>query len=168
MSAAGRLFLALLAVGALLAGARAAPAADLHQLWDQRCGGCHGHAGPFARKSLTAADGVLRGKTDGRDIRLLLDKHNGGYGKDDIAAIYDMLLAQVRTPNLFKAKCGQCHATAAQLVREQVVARDGVLYGRYSQRRLADYLPRHGHLSPSESKTLLDALARVEAEVHRP
>lgn len=168
MSAAGRLSLALLLAWASLLGISHAPAADLHQLWDQRCGGCHGHAGQFARTSLTVDGGVLKGKSDNRDIRVLLDKHNGGYGKDDIAAIYDMLRAQVRTPNVFKAKCGKCHDTAAQLVREQVVVRDGVLYGRYSQHRLADYLPGHGHLSPAETKTLLDALARVEAEVHRP
>ncbi len=153
---------------ASLALTGAAKAADIHQLWDQRCGGCHDHAGSFARKFLTVTDGILRGRSDGRDVKVLLATHNGGYSSEDVAAIYSMLLAQTQTPDLFKRKCGDCHATAAQLVREQVVSRDGELYGRYSQRRMADYLPGHGRLSDGENAILLDALARIEREVHRP
>lgn len=157
-----------IAVSAVLLLAAPVRSADIHQLWDRQCGGCHGHAGAFARSSLVVVDGTLRGKDDGRDIRLLLDSHNGGYGKEDIAAIYAMLLAQVEAPAVFKDKCGECHTTAAQLVREQLVNRDGDLYGRHSHRRIADFLPRHGRLDEAETKTLMETLIRVEAEVHRP
>lgn len=163
-----RLISAALGIAALISAAQGAAAADIHVLWDRQCGGCHGHAGPFARKSLTEVDGVLLARDDGRDVRILLRTHNGGYGPDDIAAIYGMLLAQVQTPELFKAKCGECHPTAAQLVREQVVSQDGELVGRYSRRRIADYLPRHGRLNDAETALLLDVLTRVEKEVHRP
>lgn len=155
-------------VPAALLIAAPALAADVHQLWDRQCGGCHGHAGAFARSSLVVVDGSLRGRDDGRDIRLLLDSHNGGYGKEDVAAIYAMLLAQVEAPALFREKCGDCHPTAAQLVREQVVERDGELYGRYSHRRIADFLRRHGRLDEAETDFLMEVLTRVEKEVHRP
>lgn len=143
-------------------------AADLHQLWDQQCGGCHGHAAQFARASLTMVDGQLRGRLNDKDVAAFLIGHNGGYAPDDIAAIQAMLQAQVNTPELFKGKCGDCHETAAQLVREQIVSRDGALYGRYSHRRMADYLPKHGRLTQDETALLLDVLERIEQEVHRP
>ena len=145
-----------------------ATASDIHQLWDQRCGGCHGHAGPFARKSLVVVDGKLRGRYDGRDISALLVTHNGGYSAKDINAIHSMLMAQATTLALFNAKCGNCHQTAAQLAREQLVSRDGQLYGRYSHRPMADFLPQHRQLKPEESALLLDVLIRIEGEVHQP
>jgi mono/diheme cytochrome c family protein len=163
-----RRFLAMASLAGLLLAAGPAAGSDIHQLWDRQCGGCHGHAGAFARQSLKVVDGVLRGRADGRDVSVLLRTHNGGYGPDDITAIYAMLLAQAQTPELFRVRCGECHPTAAQLVREQVVSRDGVLYGRYSGRRIAEYLPRHGKLDEADAALLLDVLERVEAEVHRP
>lgn len=163
-----RQFSAVASLAGLLLAAAPAAGADIHQLWDRQCGGCHGHAGAFARQSLKVVDGVLRGRVDERDVSVLLRTHNGGYRPDDIAAMYAMLLAQAQTPDLFRVKCGECHPTAAQLVREQVVSRDGVLYGRYSGRRIAEYLPRHGKLGETDAALLLDVLERVEAEVHRP
>lgn len=152
----------------LIVATGAAWATDVHQLWDQCCGGCHGHAGQFAHKSLTVVDGKLRGHDNNTDVTVTLLTHNGGYSSDDIAAIHAMLLAQVTTPELFKDKCGACHETAAQLVREQVVSRDGQLQGRYSHRRMVDFLPQHQRLTLDEQTLLLNVLTRIEQEVHRP
>lgn len=153
---------------AFTALAEPAAAADLHQLWDQRCGGCHGHAGQFARARLVVAEGRLQDRQSGKDVDAFLTTHNGGYTPEDIAAIRDMLAAQVNTPELFRVKCGGCHETAAQLVREQVIRQDEHLVGRYSHRRMADFLPGHAKLSADEQALILETLARVEREVHRP
>jgi len=147
---------------------QSASAADIHWLWDQRCGGCHDHAGQFARKSLVVIDEKLRARRGGKDVETLLLTHNGGYSPQDINAIRSMLLAQATTPALFKTKCGNCHQTAAQLVREQLVSRDGQLYGRYSHRLMADFLPQHRQMKPEDTALLLDVLTRIESEVHQP
>ena len=145
-----------------------AAAADTHLMWDRKCGGCHGHAGPFARKSLQVVDGELRGRHHQNDLQNFLQQHNGGYTREDISAITAMLRVQATTPPLFQQKCAGCHSTAAQLVREQVISRDGDLYGRHSNRRIADFLNHHGSLAPDEVPGMLDTLARIDREVHRP
>ncbi len=144
-----------------------ARAGDLHRLWDSQCGGCHGHAGPFARQSLVTIDGRLFGRTSGRDLDELLTSHNGGYGPADIAAFRVMLASQRATPPLYADLCGTCHDTAADLIRDLVVRRDdGELRGRATDRRLAEFLPDHAGLSPEQTQALLAALDRVEREVH--
>ncbi|MEW5727544.1 MAG: hypothetical protein AB1918_06935, partial [Pseudomonadota bacterium] len=107
----------LLTVGALAFWTPAA-GADLHSLWDRQCGGCHGHAGDFARTILRAVDGRLVGRIHGDQLRDYLTTHNGGYSPEVIAAMVDMLRAQTATPDLFRSACWECHGPAAQLVRE--------------------------------------------------
>ncbi|MCR6631847.1 MAG: hypothetical protein NVV74_18365 [Magnetospirillum sp.] len=155
---------------AALAALSALPvhAADLHQLWDRQCGGCHGHASAFARERLAVVGGQLRDRAGNRDVAAFLVAHGGGYSAADIAAIVEMLKVQVATPDLFRQRCGECHQTAAQLVREQVVSRDGVLHGRYSGRPIAAFLTGHGGLTPEENALMISVLQRIEREVHRP
>lgn len=114
------------------------------------------------------AEGRLRDRQSGKDVDAFLATHNGGYTPDDVAATKDMLAAQVNTPELLRAKCGECHESAAQLVREHVIRQDGNVLGRYSHRRVADFLPGHAKLNADEQALMLDTLARVEREVHRP
>lgn len=146
-----------------------AGAADLHALWDRQCGGCHGHAAQFARDSLTLEDGELRGRESGRAVASFLATHNGGYAPEVIAGMVDMLKAQASCTDLFRRKCGGCHETAAQLVREQIVERDGDLVGIVSKRRMSELLPDHADLTAEETETLLRVLRRIEGEVrYRP
>ena len=153
-----------------LAAALLAPGAaaeDLHVLWDRQCGGCHGHAGPFARATLDVVDGVLRDKA-GRDTAEFLRRHNGGYTADQIAAILGMLRAQTDSGDLFRRKCGECHGTDSELVRGQLVQRYGVLTVRASGRSMAEVMHRHGDLEDAEAAALLDVLDRIDSEVrHR-
>lgn len=151
------------AIAAFPAGAQ-----DLHALWDQQCGGCHGHAGPFAREHLGSVDGRLVRAGDGTDLEPYLRSHNGGYPPPVIAAMTDMLRAQAGTPDLFRSRCGECHGTAAQLVRETVVSQDGRLVGRFSRQDIGAFLRRHGGLEEDEAALMLTVLTRIEAEVHTP
>jgi mono/diheme cytochrome c family protein len=145
-----------------------AAAEDLHRLWDQQCGGCHGHAGDFARASLRVVDDRLIGDKQGERLTSFLEKHNGGYAPEIIEAMTAMLKAQVETPDLFRTLCSECHGLAAQFARETLISRDGRLYGRYSGRDIGAYLRRHGGLDDAQASLMLGVLSRIEAEVHRP
>lgn len=141
-------------------------AADLHQMWDRQCGGCHGHAGSFVREHLRLAEGRLRDRGGGRDVSTFLQTHNGGYPPETIAALIEMMAAQVATPDLFKDRCGGCHETAAQLVRDQLAERDGRLVGLDSGRPLAELLPGHARMNQGEQAQIQAALERIYREVH--
>lgn len=138
---------------------------DLHKLWDQRCGGCHGHAGTFSRDTLLLVDGRL-GDRKGRDVEAFLKSHNGGYSPEVVAGIASMLRAQVETPDLFRRLCAQCHETAAVVARTLLSVEDGVLVGRQSHQPLAEVLRRHGDAEEDQQGPLLETLTRVEREVH--
>lgn len=160
MNAAG-LVLAVLLLPA------AAMAEDLHELWDRQCGGCHGHAGAFARAQLDVVDAEVRDKI-GRDVSAFLRRHNGGYSPEQISAILDMLRAQASTTDLFQRKCAECHGTAAQMVRSELVNLDGVLTVRASGQPVAQVLRRHGRLTDADAETLSRVLERIDGEVrHR-
>jgi hypothetical protein len=66
-----------LAVVCLIASFYAAPslARDIHAFWDSRCGGCHGHAGDFARRYLKVESGKLVGRHHTDNLRLFLGQH---------------------------------------------------------------------------------------------
>ena len=163
-SASWRSLIGLLAVACLIPAA--AGAVDLHRLWEDRCGDCHGDAGDFARAFLSVTDGNLQGRHPDRDLRLFLQNH---YLKhNEIDAVYSMLLAQASSQAQFKAKCGACHGQAATFVRESLLRRDGVLYGRESGRPLSEFLQRHRHLDESEIVFFVQLLNRIDSEVNRP
>ena len=98
----------------------------------------------------------------------MLFLRNHGVPGPRVKPVYDMLLAQAGTDQRFKTKCGGCHETAAGLVRDTLVVRDGVLQGRESGRPVADFLKRHGKLAPDEVPFFVDLLTRVEREVNSP
>lgn len=140
-----------------------AQAVDLHRYWDTNCSECHGHSADFARRFLTVKDGRLQGRHHVDDLRRFLGNHY--LSADLLTPIHDMLLAQRQTARLFQTKCGQCHDTAAAFTRQFLVEREGALYGRQTQRPVADYLRQHGKLSPAEQTRMLAALSRVLREV---
>jgi hypothetical protein len=136
---------------------------DLHGYWDQRCSGCHGHAGEFARRFLQVEDGKLLGAHHRSDLDLFLRNH---YLNDGLLEpVRAMLLAQVTTPPLFLDKCAGCHGNAADFARKSLAIRDGALVGAASGRKLADYLVKHGGLGPTEVPVVVDNLTRVRKEV---
>ncbi len=158
---------ARLVLAVLLLMPAAAMGEDLHELWDRQCGGCHGHAGAFARAQLDVVDGEVRDKI-GRDVSVFLERHNGGYSPAQIAAILEMLRAQASSTDLFQRKCTECHGTAAQMVRGQLLRQDGILTVRASGQPVAQLLRRHGRLTESEAETLTRVLERIDGEVrHR-
>ncbi|MBP2296254.1 hypothetical protein [Azospirillum rugosum] len=158
------LALAFFVPGLILAGP--GKATDLHRFWEQTCGDCHPHAGAFAQRFLTVKNGKLQGGHHKDDLLVFLNHHY--LPQDLVQPMYEMLLAQASTPPRFKERCGRCHETAADLARESLVVRDGVLQSRESGRPVAEFLPRHAKLglTPEETAFFVDLLTRVEREVH--
>lgn len=68
----------------------------------------------------------------------------------------------------FKDECGNCHETAAQLVRDTLALRDGVLYGRASGHPVRVFLYHHRDLEPNDVDFFMKLLTRVAHEVYRP
>lgn len=156
-------------VGALLLAMLAAPppaAADLHALWDGQCGGCHGHAGDFARRALAVRQGVLYGRDSRRPVAEYLIRHNGGYSPAQVVALQTMLTAQVISPPEYRLHCGGCHDSAAQVVRDWLVRRDATLALRSTGKPVADFLRRHGGADAESRARIVEALTRIASEVN--
>lgn len=139
---------------------------DLHALWDGQCGGCHGHAGDFARQTLEMRGAALYGRDSGRPVADFLARHNGGYSSAQINALMTMLTAQAGAPAEFRGHCGGCHDSAAQVVRDWVVRRDGHLVGLASGLPLDVFLRRHGGADAASRAVIIEALTRVADEVN--
>jgi hypothetical protein len=159
----------MFAVVGALAGMLAVPSAlavDLHRFWDQRCGGCHGHAGDFARRYLKVEDGRLIGRHHTDNLRLFLGQHemSGALAGE----IYAMLLAQASTPPIYQQRCQGCHQSAAELARSSLTASGDKVLTRQSGQPLADFLPKHARLRPEEISVIVASLVRVYHEVHGP
>lgn len=152
----------------LLSAVQSLSATDLHRLWEERCGGCHGDSAEFVRHGLQLIDGELRGKRPGTDLRAFMLRHRGGLPEPYVGPVYDMLLAQATTPARFRDQCGICHHRAVELVRDALVVRNGELVGRYSGRLTRDFLRGHGRLDEEGVAFFAKLLARVEREVHHP
>lgn len=152
----------------LLALMLAGPAVadDLHALWDGQCGGCHGHAGTFARESLEIRNDILTGLRTNRPVAEYLLVHNGGYDPAQIAGLRAMLMAQVQSAPEFQTHCGGCHDSAAQVLRDWVRVQDGRLIGRQSGQDLAQFLTRHGGADAESRDRIIQSLTRVADELN--
>jgi hypothetical protein len=139
---------------------------DLHWLWHDRCAECHGHAGDFARKFLSVSNGQLQGTHHQYELRSFL--HNHYLSGHEVDAVYDMLLAQVKTQVRFKDECSGCHGTAAEFVRKSLEIRTGVLYGRDSEIQARLFLGNHRNLGPDDVEFFISVLRRVAYELYRP
>ncbi len=138
------------------AGTAAAQAVDPHGVFEERCSRCHeAHGGDFARKSLTLTpDGRLVGESQAVPVEDFLNGHFGRPSREEIAALAEMFMHQVRTGGLFKQKCRVCHGNAKRLARTKLLLRDGTLTGRYSARKMREFLARHGRLEGGEVETV--------------
>ncbi|MEN8197625.1 MAG: hypothetical protein ABFS30_14095, partial [Pseudomonadota bacterium] len=111
--------------------------------------------------------GLLQGRRSGSDIRAFLGSHFGQRGEADIATIYMELLRIARGGGRFQQQCAICHVSAEKLARESLILRDGELYGRYSGRRIADYLIGHGRLAKQEDAAFFEQVLRRNLRVAR-
>jgi cytochrome c5 len=157
----------ILAISAAVSSLAAQPSGqDLHRLWDSRCNDCHGHSGDFARRFLTISNGELQGRHPIHDLRRFLANH---YVPDnEVDAVYRMLLAQADTPPRYREQCQRCHDAAADLVRDTLIFRDGVLRGRESGQPIHDLLAGHKKVSADDVEFFASLLIRVATEVYRP
>ncbi len=136
---------------------------DLHAFWDSRCQDCHGHAGAFARQTLTVVDGRLQGRHHRENLKQFLAQHE--MGPEHVEGIYAMLLAQVVNQPIYQQKCAGCHKSAAEFARASLVMKDGVAVGKSNGQPIAQFLQRHGRLTAQEQPVVIDALTRVLGEV---
>ncbi len=126
---------------ALAASVTNAAGIDLHRMWDDRCFECHGHAGLFARDTLSVTDGRLRGRHHVDDLRGLMQHHY--LAGNEVDAVLAMLRAQTTSEARFRQACSSCHAGAAEFVRDALVLREGTLVSRETAQ------PTRAFLAPS-------------------
>lgn len=159
------LLAALLILGALVPGMASAQDEEWPGLYYRQCGICHGGANELLERRVILKDGILLGRRSNQDIREFLGHHFGRRSEADVETIHMELLRVAVSGGRFKQQCAICHVSAEELARKSLILRDGELYGRYSGRRIADYLARHGRLAtPGDVKFLKDVLRRnVEA-----
>jgi hypothetical protein len=152
----------VLLVGIGLLPAQPAGAVDLHAFWDSRCGTCHGHAADFARQFLSVEDGKLLGRHHRDDLKRFLANHY--LPAELIDPVTAMMAAQVAAMPRFKTQCGGCHASAAALVREGLVIRDGTLVARKSGRPIDAFLAQHDG-AEADTAFFTNVLMRVAREI---
>jgi mono/diheme cytochrome c family protein len=139
---------------------------DLHDYWDTRCRGCHGHAGAFARSTLRVDKGRLVGAHHATNLDQFLRNH---YLTDELVApVTAMLTAQVQTLPRFQTHCAGCHDSAAEFARRSLTLRAEVLTGKAGGRPVAETLREHGGLAPVDAAAMVDTLTRVLGEVGTP
>ena len=153
--------LAILCIAFGSIGGRTAGALDYHELFEARCGACHGHAGDLARATLVIVDGALEGRETGHDIRAFLPTHYGGLSTAEAAVLHDMLFRQVEAGGFFKERCAICHLRARDLAKASLIVVGDTLRGRYSGRDMAAFLPGHGRLDAEEAAFIHDVLLRI-------
>lgn len=123
---------------------------DFHALFESRCGGCHGHAGPFVSASLARRDNRLVSRRTGTDVRQFLAGHFGNPSEAERDLLLRGFALQVESGGLYRRKCYICHKDAKSLARLELILRDELLVGRYSGRSIAAFLEHHGRLAPDE------------------
>ena len=145
-------------LGLAVMGSGSAQATDLHVLWDERCGGCHGHSAAFARERPALA-------APARLSQFLL-KHRGGLPADVAEGVAEMLVATAVTPPRFMQECRICHGRAADFARDHLLAVEGKVVGRYTGRDIAAFLEGgHARLDAEGAAFFADQLRRVVGEV---
>jgi len=136
-----------------------AETSDLHRLFEQRCGRCHGHAGDFAREKLSIVDGVLRGRRP--DLKGFLELHHGPRTAAEAEDLYRMFFRQVEAGGEFSQRCRMCHDSASDLVRDRLIVVDGALRGRYTGNDIRAFLVGHGRLDAEGAAFFDDALLQI-------
>ena len=151
----------LLPLAALTTFPIAYAAEDFHALFEERCAGCHGHAGGFARETLVLEAGALRGRESGRAIAPFLRTHRGGLSAEETALFTAVFVEQIESGGLFLERCAVCHRRARGLVKGHLILEEGRLRGRYSGYDTRAFLEGHGRATAKEAALLYDALLGI-------
>ena len=142
---------------------------DPHEIYEGRCAGCHEpHAGTFARDHLELSDGHVVGEASRRPLARFLDRGHGRLTEAQVEAMVAHLTAILHADGLFAEHCSICHLRARLVAREELVLRDGVLWGRYSGRDIAEFLTWHGRLKEVEVPIVVDMLTGSLATQSEP
>ncbi len=151
----------VLALAAGLSTIARAQDADVHEIYERSCGGCHApHAGEFARATLSVRDGRVVSQKSGRDVEAFLGQGHGGVSPSEASALVRQFRSILSTGGVFEAKCRICHDRAVVLARANLIVCDGKLRGRYSGKDTAEFLSHHGRLEPAEIQTMLAMFKR--------
>lgn len=144
------------------ARASAAAGFDLHWYWDNNCAECHGHSGKFARQFLNISSDQLQGRHHVDNLLVFMRHH---YTRSDrVEAIHEMLKAQVATEPRFEQQCSKCHGSAASLVRDSSILRNGVLMSLRSGQTTRQFLQGHRRLTPQDIDFYESLLIRIARE----
>jgi hypothetical protein len=155
----------MIAALALLLLAAPALAADPHVLFEERCGACHGDAGPFAHEALRLEGGLVRGRRSGAPVDRFLAGHFGDLDAAGIGLLVDTFRRQLGWGGIYRERCRICHDEARRLAQlELLQGDDGRLVGRYSGRDVEALLAGHGRLATEELPVVVEML-RWQLEV---
>lgn len=133
---------------------------DPHDLYEQRCAGCHTeHAGAFVQESILREGDKLIGRDSGLDLRAFLARGHGKLSAAEVETMMTHLTSILEAGAVFRDSCVICHGRAVVFARSQLAVKDGLLVGRYSGRAVEDFLQTHGRLEAAEIGVVVEALS---------
>ena len=155
------LCLAALLMTAMGQSAVQAQTIDPHRVYEERCARCHSaHAGNFAWESLRRDDGRIVGQRSGRPLQPFLAAGHGRLQAAEIEVLMEQLTLILERDALYRHKCRSCHDRSVELARLELIVKEGVLTGRYTDRNIEGFLGYHGRLTEEEVPTMVDVLTR--------
>lgn len=134
---------------------------DPHELYEQRCSGCHAlHAGEFVHDNLKRLGDKIVGRDTGKELRSFLTGGHGKLAPLEMDVMVAHLASILEAGALFREQCLICHGRAVALARSQIILRDGRLVGRYTGRDIGTFLENHGRLKGDQIATVVQMLER--------
>ena len=149
------------AFGWASAAAAQAGGGDYHARFEELCGRCHGHSGPFARETLEIVEDRLVGRATGRPVEAFLRRHPGGLSSADSRMFHDVMYRQVQSGGVYRQRCAICHGRAVEMAARDLAIIDGHLVVRYGGRSVRELLGEHGRLEPDEIDIVHQALSEI-------
>lgn len=134
---------------------------DAHTLFETKCGGCHvPHAGDFVAQSVVTGGDGLVGKTNNMPVQSFLEAGHGRLSPAEITLILEHLETVQDSGQLFLNKCSVCHGRAIVLSQLNLIIKDDQLWGRYTDRKIDEFLFGHGRLTQDEIPVIMGAFVR--------
>lgn len=134
---------------------------DAHTVFETKCGGCHvPHAGDFVAQSVIATGDGLVGKNSNMPVQSFLEAGHGRLSPPEITLIMDHLETVQDSGQLFLTKCSVCHGRAIVLSQLNLILKDDQLWGRYTGRKIDEFLVGHGRLTEDEIPVIVGAFVR--------
>jgi cytochrome c5 len=138
----------------------AAQGSDPHQIYEDRCHGCHfEHGADLARQKLRIANGTLQVARSGKTIdRLLRDHHGVRLTSTELSTLAELFRSGLKWGGVFQFRCAKCHQTAVSFARKHLFLSEDRVRTRGTERDVGTYLQTHGEASADEIKILLEML----------